>query len=257
MSSNGYLAASELVAVPGGRLSAAAAKAWNAARAAALKENAVTLSIVQPQPSVVSNTPGSYRSYATQLDMRKRPGLYNITPGILPGLPSDHGFGTCVDVGAGLSWMIKNGGRFGFVRDKLSMGDTNHFHFSGTTSAGNDATPITNEETEEDMSFSLIPGTPGNPGVIFSLVTGLRENIQNTDHLEILKRVKKNDYNDPMLSSQLDIANFYLSKINPAPDVTATVTLSATDKADIVKQVVAAIPASKPQEFTAKITPVP
>jgi len=154
MSTSGHLTDFDLVTVPGGRLEPATALAWNAMRAAALRESAVTLTIVQPRAAVAANTPGSYRSRATSLDMRARPALYNITPGILPGIPSEHEDGDAIDVGAGLAWCTANDDanlhRFGFVRTKLAIGDKNHIKHVGTAPADSGSTAITTEEQEED-----------------------------------------------------------------------------------------------------------
>jgi len=144
MSANGYLRADELTTVQGDmQLRNDTAVAWNAMKAAAALDG-VTLTIARPE--------GDYRNWATQLDMRAHPSKYNITPGIVPGLPSEHGLGICVDVASGLAWVKKNGRRFGFTFP-LAF-DPNHARYDGTTiPAGHSGTPLREQEEEDEMAI--------------------------------------------------------------------------------------------------------
>ena len=155
MSANGYLPASELVTVQGDiQLERRTAAAFLAMREDYAEETHRNMTIAAPA--------GGYRPWAMQLDMRAHPALYNITPGITPGLPSDHGFGTEVDIGEGQVWAIVNGARYGFTRTKLAFHDPNHFHYDGITLAGDIGTPITAEvahEEEEEMAIKGITWT--------------------------------------------------------------------------------------------------
>jgi hypothetical protein len=136
--SNGYLPATALTNVQGSiQLENKTAQQYFAMKAAAAQVG-VTINIATPA--------GGYRSWATQLDMRANPAKYNITPGIIPGLPSEHGFGTCVDIASGLAWVKANGSRWGFTFP-LSF-DPNHAQYDVTTTAGSGGTPI---EGYDDM----------------------------------------------------------------------------------------------------------
>jgi len=206
MSANGELKDSELVTVqPGIRLTPATARQFNAAKAAAARDG-VSLTIVQS-----FNGAGGYRSRAVQLDMRARPKLYGITPGVTPGLPSDHGWGTQVDIAGGLDWLIKNGERYGFIRNKLAFKDYNHFGYNGTTvTASTGATPISAEEAKEMFTLFNIP----NEGIwVRSLITGNRAHVQTPYHVSLLQRYRVE--NDTMLGAECDIVTAYLSAINP------------------------------------------
>lgn len=145
MATNGYLPASDLTAVQGTiQLETRTAKQYLAMKAYASSVG-ITITIAPPA--------GGYRSHSMQVDMRNRPWLYHITPGVVPGLPSDHGFGTEVDIASGLTWVIANGGRFGFTRTKLRFNDPNHFHYDGTTVASGTTSPTEGEEemTQADL----------------------------------------------------------------------------------------------------------
>lgn len=63
--------------------------------------------------------------------------------------------------------------------------------------------------------FSLIPVAASNLGLVQSLVTGNYVGIANGYHKDLLRRVLRNDYNDPMLFEELDIVKGYLVVINP------------------------------------------
>lgn len=150
MSKNGYLSPAELTTVQGTmQLRTDTAKSWFAMKAAAAHDG-VTLTIAGPA--------GAYRSWATQLDMRAHPGRYNITPGIVSGLPSEHGLGTCADIAAGLAWVKSNGRRFGWTFPLKT--DPNHARYGGTTTAGETSTPIATEE-DDDMKYIYTPNRGG------------------------------------------------------------------------------------------------
>ncbi|WP_349902601.1 M15 family metallopeptidase domain-containing protein [Parafrigoribacterium humi] len=146
MSTNGHLAAAELTTVQGTiQLRTDTAAAWNAMKAAAARDG-VTLTIAPPA--------GGYRSWAMQLDMRARPALYNITPGIIPGLPSEHGLGICVDIAQGLAWVKHNGAQFGFTFPLRT--DPNHARYNGTTTAGSGGTSIGDDDVIDDAYWKRL-----------------------------------------------------------------------------------------------------
>lgn len=79
----------------------------------------------------------SYRSYAEQVDLAQRKGLYS--QGGLAAKPgtSDHGWGIAVDLGLDAkaqSWMRANAARFGFVED--TPREPWHWAFKGTAFKG-------------------------------------------------------------------------------------------------------------------------
>lgn len=100
---NGRLADNQLVSVGGGhRLAAKAAGSWNRMVADA-RAQGVSITLTD-----------SYRTYASQVDVAKRKGLYSqgglaATPG-----KSNHGWGTAVDVKTGKEWLAKNASRYGW-----------------------------------------------------------------------------------------------------------------------------------------------
>jgi hypothetical protein len=107
---NGKIPASALrpVGATGHRLWAPAADSLTALIADA-KRAGVTIGITD-----------SYRSYAAQVDIAKRKGLYS--QGGLAARPgtSDHGWGMAVDLdldSKAQAWMRANAGRYGFVED--------------------------------------------------------------------------------------------------------------------------------------------
>jgi len=142
MSKNGHLTAAELTYVQFGitlRNDIAARYLRMVADAA---RDGVRVSIVSSHLGA-----GGYRSESVQLDMRARPSLYDITPGILPGLPSEHGDGTCADIATGLAWVKEH-------QDEYAVsfpvaGDPNHARFTTTTTAGT-GTEIEDDDMNED-----------------------------------------------------------------------------------------------------------
>lgn len=107
---NGRIPASALAPVggTGHTLWAPAAAAYEELSRAAARDG-VTIGITD-----------SYRSYAGQVDVAQRKGLYS--QGGLAAVPgtSDHGWGRSLDLrldGAALSWMRENAGAYGFVED--------------------------------------------------------------------------------------------------------------------------------------------
>ncbi len=107
---NGKIPASALAEVgdTGHRLWAPAAESLERLRTDAARDG-VTIGITD-----------SYRSYASQVDVAARKGLYS--QGGLAAVPgtSDHGWGMAADLDlddAAQSWMRANAGRYGFVED--------------------------------------------------------------------------------------------------------------------------------------------
>lgn len=131
---NGAWPDSELVIVQGSgdnaiRLNRATAAVFFAMRNDYAEETHRNLTLVNSYRGAAG-----YRSKATQLDMRAHPGLYSITPGIIPGLPSGHGDADCMDFDQGLAWVKANGARYG-VTFPLAF-DHNHGRYDGITLAG-------------------------------------------------------------------------------------------------------------------------
>ena len=105
---NGRIPSSQLtsIGIGGHRLYAPAAQAFKQMRAAAAREG-INIGVTD-----------SYRSYATQVDLVRRKGLYSqgglaATPGT-----SNHGWGMALDVDTtsrGTQWLRANAGKFGFA----------------------------------------------------------------------------------------------------------------------------------------------
>jgi len=164
MSKNGRLIDAELTEVKFGRLSTAAARAWNAMVKSALRDG-VSLVIAG---GVGGRGSGAYRDFFTQGDMRTRPWLYGLssysTVNIASAGYSTHGFGNAVDIGsfpparnlnaygstgaARRKWVLANAGRFGFTRT-FGENDPNHFGHNGSTTAGYTTIPLENDMTDE------------------------------------------------------------------------------------------------------------
>lgn len=83
------------------------------------------------------------------------------------------------------------------------------------TPAGGGGTPFTPTIPEEYMSYSIVPFANEPDIFVVSLVTGLYVKIENTYHLQLLQRLKKDNSDDPMLRTEVDICKSYLSAINP------------------------------------------
>lgn len=69
------------------------------------------------------------------------------------------------------------------------------------------------QEEEYFMSYSIVPVVNGGIDVL-SLVTGDHIRIQNTYHVRLLQRARKNNSDDPMLDVELAIVGAYLTAIN-------------------------------------------
>lgn len=107
---NGKVPSTALATLEGSRhqLWRPAATSFDALRAAAARDG-VTIGITD-----------SYRTYASQVDLAERKGLYS--QGGLAAAPgtSMHGWGMAVDLGLdgkALAWMRSNAGAYGFVED--------------------------------------------------------------------------------------------------------------------------------------------
>lgn len=107
---NGKIPAGALaeIGTTGQRLWAPAAAAYEQLSAAAARDR-VSISITD-----------SYRSYASQVDVAERKGLYS--QGGLAAVPgrSDHGWGRSIDLGLdapALAWMRDHAAKFGFAAD--------------------------------------------------------------------------------------------------------------------------------------------
>lgn len=107
---NGQLPDSSLreIGVGGHRLSASAASSFRSMRADAARDG------------IDVGVTDSYRTYAQQVDLADRKGLYS--EGGLAAKPgtSDHGWGLSLDVDVndqGQRWLRANGARYGFVED--------------------------------------------------------------------------------------------------------------------------------------------
>lgn len=155
---NGYWPDYALVTVQGSganaiRLSAPTAAILRRMRADAGKEG-VTITLVSSYHGAAG-----YRSWPTQLDMRAHPSLYDITPGIISGLPSGHGDANCMDIDGGLAWVKANGAKYG-VTFPISF-DHNHARYDGIAFAGEIGSPITADapppsRTDTDMRFARV-----------------------------------------------------------------------------------------------------
>jgi hypothetical protein len=150
MSENGHLSDNELTTVQGSganaiRLANSTAAIWLRMKSDAAKEG-ITLTLVASYHGAAG-----YRSWATQLDMRAHPSLYNIGKGFgLPGLPSEHGWGTCMDIDQGLAWVKANGHRYGVTFPIAS--DHNHARYDGITMAGETGSEIPDETPAIQLS---------------------------------------------------------------------------------------------------------
>jgi len=116
---NGRIPSSALAPVPGGQFRSDAASAWKAMVRAARKDG-VAISLTD-----------SYRSYADQVDVKRRKPTLAATPGT-----SVHGWGLAADVGVGREWIQKHGSKFGWIwpdwaRPGGSKPEPWHFEFEG------------------------------------------------------------------------------------------------------------------------------
>lgn len=163
MSANGFLRDDELTVVQG---SGANAIRLSLGFAAVLRRMQTDAAKDGVRVTLVASYHGAagYRSRATQLDMRVHPSLYSITPGIVPGLPSEHGTGNCGDIDQGLAWVKKNGARYG-VTFPLAF-DHNHARWDGTTLAGESGAPIEAEKALDlGEEMKLITHPNGQPAM--------------------------------------------------------------------------------------------
>jgi len=142
MSKNGHLTADELTAVQGGICLRNDIAIRYRSMVADAKKDGVTVAIVSSYKNA-----GGYRSEAVQLDMRKHPSLYDITPGILPGYPSGHGDGNCADIATGLAWVKEH--QADYDVSFPVAGDPNHARFNTTTTAGS-GTEIEDDDMNEE-----------------------------------------------------------------------------------------------------------
>jgi hypothetical protein len=160
MPANGFLPDADLEVVQGSganaiRLTHPTAAIFRRMRSDAAKEG-ITLTLVASYRGAAG-----YRSWATQLDMRAHPSLYNIGKGFgLPGLPSEHGWGTCMDIDQGLAWVKDNGHRYGVTFPIAS--DHNHARYDGITMAGESGVPVGAEKQKEDNMLRWYLRDDGN-----------------------------------------------------------------------------------------------
>lgn len=176
MAENGRLNPASLSLVSGVLLEKRTAEAWKRMAAAS------------PVPlKIIAN--GGYRSYATQVDMKRNPAKYGISSLVArllaPAGHSPHGLGTAVDVGSfgatygttGLRrqlWVLAHMGEYGFTRP-LGKRDPNHLVHNGTTPAGGTGTPIKN--SMEDSMYIAVNDNNSNEAARRLLVTSVSANI--------------------------------------------------------------------------------
>lgn len=72
---------------------------------------------------------------------------------------------------------------------------------------------------EQNMSYVIVPVAGTDEVHIVSLITGIRAHITSEFHLALLRRLKKNDFDDEMLLAEIDVVRGYLTAVNPPPDV--------------------------------------
>jgi hypothetical protein len=72
---------------------------------------------------------------------------------------------------------------------------------------------------EQNMSYVIVPIAGTDEVHIVSLITGIRAHITSEFHLSLLRRLKKNDFDDEMLLAEIDVVRGYLTAVNPPPDV--------------------------------------
>lgn len=72
---------------------------------------------------------------------------------------------------------------------------------------------------EENMSYVIVPIAGTDEVHLVSLITGIRAHITSEFHLSLLRRLKKNDFNDEMLLAEIDVVRGYMTAVNPPPDV--------------------------------------
>lgn len=85
-------------------------------------------------------------------------------------------------------------------------------------------------EEDEDMSYSFVKDANSATIYLVSLITGNRVGIRSPYHVNVLKRAKKNNADDPMLMGELDIVHSYLALANPPSQLDiAAVTKTITD----------------------------
>ncbi|HEY2332962.1 MAG TPA: M15 family metallopeptidase, partial [Acidimicrobiales bacterium] len=130
---NGKIPSDQLVAIPGGMLEANAAAAYNRMLADAQAQG-IPLGVTD-----------SYRSYAQQVDLVNRKGLYSQGGlGAAPGT-SEHGWGQAVDVKGGpqvLAWLQANASKYGFVAN--TPREPWHYGYEGPGSVkASHTTPVT------------------------------------------------------------------------------------------------------------------
>ena len=178
-------------------------------------------------PNLADNLPvdEGYRSLALQQHYWD---LYGPPRAGVPGT-SNHGWGQAVDFwnppvseGNGeLAWLRSNAGRFGFT--ELS-GEPWHWNYSGTYTPPV-VTPIIipRRREEEEHMYSIVQTVEGTVYIVG--MKGKKEPIQSPAHVVLLLRNKygKLDANnqpkdkfemDRMYTSEVDIINFYLSRVN-------------------------------------------
>ncbi|WP_344066709.1 hypothetical protein [Microbacterium pumilum] len=90
---------------------------------------------------------------------------------------------------------------------------------------------------EKNMSYSLVPLSNSDEIHVVSLITGIQAHIKNPVHLNLLNRVKKNEFNDEMRQRELDIVRGYLTAINPPPHVEIDAQALADALSDISEDV--------------------
>lgn len=96
------------------------------------------------------------------------------------------------------------------------------YNAGGSGTAGDTTTPIGTEPYL--MSYSFIKDAQSDLVVVQSGTTGDFVGVQSAYHLELLRRARKNDANDPMLLDEVRIVRGYLDALdNPDPEERAAI----------------------------------
>lgn len=186
--------------------------------------NALVLNIKRETGIDIIATEGT-RTYARQLELYN---LYRAGKGNPAWAPTSryayHLSGNAVDVGSGVGYtataasraFYARAGRFGF---RASV-DGEPWHFEWRQAwvdpklnlATVNADPI--PPVEEDTPVYVFVNEPGGTIWLVSLVNGKKVAIKNPSDVTLLRRLKKNDANDPMLRVELDnLQRDYLSHL--------------------------------------------
>jgi hypothetical protein len=155
-----------------------------------------------------------YRDYARQVHER----LIKGTGAAIPGT-SNHGLALAIDAGSGVGyadtsaskWVTGNCRRYGFIQDV--GGELWHLHYIGGATITNN--PINAKPVEVEESVYVFVQDAKSKGIwLVSLVNGKKLAITSSSDYKLLRRLKANDGNDPMLQSELALLESkYLSKL--------------------------------------------